>query len=64
MDDGEAAETNGHAVAHRIHSLPCDDTWRSPWVTTDKHPYPRFEHSCCLLGNAMYIFGGNCGARI
>lgn len=37
--------------------------WRSPWVeVAEKHPHPRFEHSCCLIGSTMYLFGGNTSA--
>lgn len=55
-----AAEANGH-TGMGLRSLPCDDTWRSPWVVAEKHPHPRFEHTCCLIGSTMYLFGGNTG---
>jgi hypothetical protein len=62
--EGGKAVTNGHVAGRVLQSLPCDDTWRSPWVAAEKHPYPRFEHSCCLLGNMMFVFGGNCGVLL
>jgi hypothetical protein len=60
MDQSES-DTNGH-ITGKVQSIPFDDTWRSPWIVADKHPCPRFEHSCCVLGNVMFLFGGNCGA--
>lgn len=45
-----------------LRSMPSDDCWRTPWVVAEKHPHPRFEHSCCLIGSTMYVFGGNTGA--
>jgi acyl-CoA-binding protein len=56
------ASTNGRSAVHALQAIACDDAWRSPWISADKHPVPRFEHSCCLLGNFMFLFGGNCGA--
>ena len=45
-----------------LRSMPPDDCWRTPWVAGEKHPHPRFEHSSCLIGSTMYVFGGNTGA--
>eukprot|EP00892_Ulva_mutabilis_P007657 jgi/Ulvmu1/5263/UM022_0057.1 len=48
------------SAAPGLRSIPADDVWRSPWVeVAEKHPHPRFEHSCCLVGSNMYLFGGN-----
>lgn len=44
-----------------LRSMPSDDCWRTPWVVAEKPPHPRFEHSCCLIGSTMYVFGGNTG---
>lgn len=63
------AEANGTAQQQPgaglgLRSLPDDDVWRSPWVeVAEKHPHPRFEHSCCLIGSTMYLFGGNTSAH-
>ena len=66
MDDPrDSANGHSHSKGNALAQLPGDDSWRTPWITTaDKHPYPRFEHSCCLLGQFMFLFGGNCGVHL
>ena len=59
----EGATETAQPGSSTLDAMPADDTWRSPWIAADKLPYPRFEHSCCVLGSKMYLFGGNCGAH-
>lgn len=43
-----------------LDSIPSDGMWKTPWVSAEQHPHPRFEHAACVFGNSLYMFGGNC----
>lgn len=61
--DGTPADDDGAADGNPgLRNMPPDDCWRTPCVAGEKHPHPRFEHSSCLIGSTMYVFGGNTGA--
>lgn len=45
-----------------VGNILADGLWNTPWVSAEKHPHPRFEHGSCMLGNCLFILGGNCGA--
>jgi len=58
----EPAPAPSPTAAPTLGGMPADALWKTPWVRADAHPHPRFEHGACVLGNCMYVLGGNCGA--
>jgi len=40
-----------------------EGSWVSPYIASDRRPPPRFEQSMALIGNYLYVVGGNCGGR-
>jgi len=40
-----------------------EGSWVSPYIASDHRPPPRFEQSMALIGNYLYVVGGNCGGR-
>lgn len=40
-----------------------EGSWVSPYIASDRRPPPRYEQAMALVGNHLYIIGGNCGGR-
>jgi hypothetical protein len=40
-----------------------EGSWVSPYIASDRRPPPRYEQSMTLIGNYLYVVGGNCGGR-
>ncbi len=40
-----------------------EGSWVSPYIASDRRPPPRYEQSMALIGNYLYVVGGNCGGR-
>lgn len=40
-----------------------EGSWVSPYIASDRRPPPRYEQAMALVGNLLYIIGGNCGGR-
>lgn len=39
-----------------------EGSWVSPYISSDKRPPPRYEHATALIGNELFVIGGNYGA--
>ena len=56
----ESAACEGH---NALSGSPMGE-WTAVVVEGSKRPPPRYEHAHAVLGNSMYIIGGNCGELI
>ncbi|XP_020101737.1 acyl-CoA-binding domain-containing protein 4 [Ananas comosus] len=62
-ENGSALETQDKdVVMEGLGSIRNYDHWTAPSVTR-QHPKPRYEHGAAIVGEKMYIFGGNYNGR-
>lgn len=57
-----APSPNG-VKSRSVADVVVEGSWVSPYISSDRRPPPRYEQALCVVGNALYVIGGNCGGR-
>lgn len=64
QDDGdEKGEKTGTLKTRSVAEVVVEGSWVSPYIADDSRPPPRYEHSTALLGNLLFLVGGNYAGR-
>jgi len=61
----DSAATNSPAPikSRSVAEVVVEGSWVSPYIASDRRPPPRYEQAVALVGNSLYVIGGNCGGR-
>lgn len=61
---GENGNNGKHGIKRRsVAEVLVEGSWVSPYIDDSKRPTPRYEHSAVLVGNSVFLIGGNYAGR-
>lgn len=52
------------SLQEAVNAIRVTGSWVNPMQPDAKHPPPRYEHAANLVGQSLYIVGGNCGESV
>lgn len=61
-------KANGTSASQQVKTrsvaeVVVEGSWVSPYISDDQRPPPRYEHSTALVGNLLFLVGGNYAGR-
>jgi len=57
------APSKAAVKSRSVAEVVVEGSWVSPFIASDHRPPPRYEQALALVGNQLYVIGGNCGGR-